>query len=71
MSGVCDHTAYSYVPCAVEKRPQKLEDAAALRTLREICPHLATSDTPTLCCDAEQISLLQKVRCSNAALVIR
>ena len=60
MSGVCGRTSYSYIPCAKETSPQTLTDQDALRVLKEICPHLATSDTPELCCDADQIRELQK-----------
>ena len=60
MKGICGETAFGAIPCISNERPSPITDVIALEELKEMCPHLATSDNPTVCCTEEQIIRLNE-----------
>ena len=60
MKGICGETAYGAVPCVSNEDPTPISDPKALEELKEMCPHLVTSDSPSVCCTEEQIIRLNE-----------
>ncbi|XP_054166103.1 uncharacterized protein LOC128963614 [Oppia nitens] len=60
MKGICGETAFGAIPCVVDEEPTSISNPIALEELKEMCPHLATSDSPSVCCSEQQVIRLNQ-----------